>query len=168
LGGTDVTTARLTPRIGETFERSSRVARRVPISVAPKVSSPEPRLTNAAVGSHRRLGGQWWRSVVALAAVLAAAGLFAMNARTADPPAPSTLPVSVPSGLATASQPVAPSPQTSALQTYTVKIGDSLTSIAADVYGDESLWPLIHEANRAAIPDPDNLRVGQPLVIPQR
>lgn len=51
---------------------------------------------------------------------------------------------------------------------YTVKPGDHIWSIAArtDIYGNRSLWPLIWNANREALPAPDRLRVGQPLRIP--
>lgn len=165
LGGTAVT-PRLTPRIRETFERSSRVAYQVPISVSPTAGpSRELGVRSAAGGSHHRHGSPWWRGLVALAVVLAAAGLFAMNVRTADRPPTRPAAVSAQAALPTAKQSTAPA-QPTAVQTYTVTTGDSLTSIAAAVYGDESMWPLIHQANRTAIPDPDNLRVGQSLVIP--
>jgi hypothetical protein len=49
---------------------------------------------------------------------------------------------------------------------YTVRRGDTLRSIARDVYGDEQRWLAIYRANRARIHDPDNLRVGSRLVIP--
>jgi nucleoid-associated protein YgaU len=47
-----------------------------------------------------------------------------------------------------------------------VRRGDTLRSIARDVYGDEQRWLAIYRANRARIHDPDNLRVGSRLVIP--
>ncbi len=50
--------------------------------------------------------------------------------------------------------------------TYTVKRGDTLYGIALKQYGDGSLWPAIHEANRAKIPRVDRLSVGLVLVIP--
>ena len=68
-----------------------------------------------------------------------------------------TLPAAVPSASAR-----------SATVTHVVVAGDTLTSIAARAYGDETLWPLIYEANRAVIPDPGALRVCQSLVIPPR
>lgn len=51
-------------------------------------------------------------------------------------------------------------------RTYTVKSGDSLSKIAKEVYGDASEWKKIHEANRAAIPNPDRIQPGQELKIP--
>lgn len=51
-------------------------------------------------------------------------------------------------------------------RTYTVKAGDSLSKIAKEVYGDAAQWKKIHEANRAAIPNPDVIHPGQELTIP--
>jgi nucleoid-associated protein YgaU len=51
-------------------------------------------------------------------------------------------------------------------RTYTVKGGDSLSKIAKEVYGDASQWKKIHEANKAAIPNPDLIHPGQELQIP--
>ncbi len=50
------------------------------------------------------------------------------------------------------------------MQTYTVKRGDTLGKIARKFYGNASRFPLIVSANRIA--DPDRLKVGQRLVIP--
>ena len=51
-------------------------------------------------------------------------------------------------------------------RTYTVKSGDSLSKIAKEVYGDAGQWKKIHEANKAAIPNPDLIQPGQQLTIP--
>ena len=51
-------------------------------------------------------------------------------------------------------------------RTYTVKAGDTLSKIAKEVYGDAGQWHKIHEANRAAIPNPDMIHPGQQLTIP--
>lgn len=50
--------------------------------------------------------------------------------------------------------------------TYTVKSGDSLSKIAKQVYGDASKWKVIHEANKAKIPNPDLIHPGDELTIP--
>jgi LysM repeat protein len=52
-------------------------------------------------------------------------------------------------------------------QTYTVQVGDTLSRIAGKVYGDSSKWKPIFEANRNVLPNPQSIRVGQPLVIPK-
>jgi nucleoid-associated protein YgaU len=53
--------------------------------------------------------------------------------------------------------------------TYTVQSGDTLSSIAAKVYGDSKLWKRIFEANKDAIgADPGNLKVGQMLRVPPK
>ena len=51
-------------------------------------------------------------------------------------------------------------------RTYTVKLGDTLSKIAKDHYGDASKYPLIFEANRPLLKDPDRIFPGQVLRIP--
>ena len=51
--------------------------------------------------------------------------------------------------------------------TYEVKKGDSLWKIADSVYGDPNKWKGIYEANRDTLPNPDSLKPGMVLVIPQ-
>lgn len=54
--------------------------------------------------------------------------------------------------------------KTPAQRTYVVKSGDTLSEIAARMYGNASQWKKIADANN--IRDPRNLRVGQTLRIP--
>ncbi len=64
-----------------------------------------------------------------------------------------------------------PSPSPSAVsgaQTYTVRAGDTLTSIASQVYGDATVWRIIFEANRDQMNSPEALRVGMAIRIPPR
>jgi len=49
---------------------------------------------------------------------------------------------------------------------YTVKPGDTLSKIAAAHYGDANKYPLIFEANRPMLSDPDKIYPGQSLRIP--
>lgn len=52
-------------------------------------------------------------------------------------------------------------------QTYTVKAGDYLSSIALRAYGDTGDYTLIYSANSEVIgPNPGSIRVGQQLLIP--
>ena len=51
-------------------------------------------------------------------------------------------------------------------RTYTVKAGDTLSKIAKEVYGDAGSWKKIHEANKAAIPNPDLIHPGQEIQLP--
>jgi nucleoid-associated protein YgaU len=54
-------------------------------------------------------------------------------------------------------------------RSYTVRSGDSLSSIAEAFYSDDTLWRRIYLANRGAIgPNPDDLVVGMKLTIPPR
>lgn len=49
---------------------------------------------------------------------------------------------------------------------YVVKSGDTLGSIARQMYGNAAEWKKIHEANRETLSGPNLLVVGQVLVIP--
>lgn len=65
----------------------------------------------------------------------------------------------------------APLPQTAVVSAdgaryYTVEPGDSLASIAIRFFGSASDLTRIFEANRAQIVDPEKIRVGQTLRIP--
>jgi len=52
-------------------------------------------------------------------------------------------------------------------RTYTVKPGDSLSKISREFYGDANKYQKIFEANRDKLSDPDKIRAGQELVIPE-
>jgi nucleoid-associated protein YgaU len=47
-----------------------------------------------------------------------------------------------------------------------VKSGDSLSRIAKQEYGDANKWPLIFEANKDILKDPNKIFPGQKLKIP--
>ena len=49
---------------------------------------------------------------------------------------------------------------------YTVKAGDSLAKIAQTFYGESSEYMRIFYANRDQLSDPDVIKAGQTLVIP--
>ncbi len=49
---------------------------------------------------------------------------------------------------------------------YTVQSGDSLSGIAKEVYGDAMKYPVIFEANKPMLSDPDKIYPGQMLIIP--
>ena len=60
-----------------------------------------------------------------------------------------------------------PAPAKSAARTYTVIDGDTLSKIAKSMYGDANKWRKIYEANTDIIKDPDMIRPGQVLKIPE-
>ena len=72
-------------------------------------------------------------------------------------------------GLVLAASPVR-SQEQSPQKTYKVWIwqenGDTLWRIAQKVYGDKDKWPLIYEANRDTIQDPNKIYPKQVLKIP--
>jgi nucleoid-associated protein YgaU len=51
-------------------------------------------------------------------------------------------------------------------QVYTVAAGDSLSKIAKQFYGNANEYLKIFEANRDKLNDPNTIKVGQQLVIP--
>jgi len=54
-------------------------------------------------------------------------------------------------------------------ETYTVVAGDTLPSIANEVYGDANRWTAIYDANRATIGnDPNLIQIGEQLTIPPK
>lgn len=77
-------------------------------------------------------------------------------ATTASPEAAAPAPVSEP---ATA----APAPESTF---YEVKSGDTLGKIAKEHYGDAGKYPVIFEANKPMLSDPDKIYPGQMLRIP--
>jgi nucleoid-associated protein YgaU len=62
----------------------------------------------------------------------------------------------------------APAPEPPPAQkTYVVQPGDSLSKIALTYYGDASEYMKIFEANRNILDNPDLIKPGQELVIPE-
>jgi LysM repeat protein len=55
----------------------------------------------------------------------------------------------------------------SAARTYTVAAGDSLSKIAKQFYGSANQYMKIFEANKDKLSDPDKIKAGQQLVIPE-
>jgi nucleoid-associated protein YgaU len=55
----------------------------------------------------------------------------------------------------------------SATRTYMVQPGDSLSKISRQLYGDANKYMKIFEANKDKLADPDKVRAGMELVIPQ-
>jgi LysM repeat protein len=51
---------------------------------------------------------------------------------------------------------------------YTVRSGDSLSTIAARVYHDRAAWPVIYWANHSKIRSANDISVGQVLSIPAK
>lgn len=54
------------------------------------------------------------------------------------------------------------------LERYVVKPGDSLVSIAQEVYGDANMTGPLYAANQSVLSGPNDLRAGQTLVLPRR
>jgi len=56
--------------------------------------------------------------------------------------------------------------RTAQATTYTVRSGDTLSTIAKHVYNDEAAWPVIYYANHKQIPYANDITAGQVLKIP--
>ena len=68
------------------------------------------------------------------------------------------------------SQPAAPPPAASSPQasdTYTVQAGDTLSAIAKKLLGNANAYMEIFNANKDQLSDPDKIKPGQVLKIPQ-
>jgi nucleoid-associated protein YgaU len=57
-------------------------------------------------------------------------------------------------------------PPAPADKTYTVAAGDSLSKIAKQFYGNANEYMKIFDANKDKLSDPNSIKVGQQLVIP--
>ena len=77
--------------------------------------------------------------------------------------------IKVKAGAAAPAAPAAPSAPASAPQTttYTVQSGDTLSGIAKKLLGNASDYMEIFNANRDQLSDPDKIKPGQVLKIPQ-
>ena len=85
------------------------------------------------------------------------------TAVTATPmPAPGIVMAAAPISSATESS-FAESPRA---RVYVVQRGDTLQSLALRYYGTRAAWEKIYQANRSGLPNKDQLKVGQQLVIP--
>ncbi len=106
-------------------------------------------------------------------AVLLAAALTACGGGATPTASPSPVSTAVPTPIrpSLASPVPSPSPGTGLLgttDTYTVKPGDTLGTIAQRVYGDATKWRVIYDANRDTIGDnPDSVKVDMRLKIPK-
>lgn len=65
------------------------------------------------------------------------------------------------------SESTAPAAAAAGAKTYTVVAGDSLSRIAKHVYGNANRWHDIFNANRDQLDDPDRIKPGQVLKLPQ-
>ncbi len=50
---------------------------------------------------------------------------------------------------------------------YTVRAGDTLSKISREYYGDANQYMKIFNANRSVLQDPNTIRAGQELLIPE-
>lgn len=92
-----------------------------------------------------------------------AAEVAALKARLTEVPVAPTNVVVAPPTVAPVTNVVA---ETAKARTHVVAKGDTLYSLAVRYYGDRAAWQKIYQANRAALPNKDQLRIGQSLVIP--
>lgn len=53
------------------------------------------------------------------------------------------------------------------MKTYTVQAGDTLSKIAKEMLGNANAYMKIFEANKDQLSDPDKIKPGQVLKIPQ-
>jgi nucleoid-associated protein YgaU len=71
-------------------------------------------------------------------------------------------------GVAKVEDKLEPAQKSDGSRYYTVKKGDTLSAIAKAQYGDASKYPVIFEANKPMLKDPDKIYPGQVLRIPPK
>jgi nucleoid-associated protein YgaU len=142
-----------------------------------KVAEPTqgtPEHANELSPTHRR----WPWLVLGVLIVAAILGMvvgvgIVLRGRSFGPPLPSDALARPTFVISSAASPSAsPSPATrpaaTASDEYTVEAGDTLRSIARQVYGDPAQWRRLYDANRETIgPDPDVLSAGTRLRVPR-
>ncbi len=84
-----------------------------------------------------------------------------IQTRTSLTPAAPAAPAAAPVTQAPVPQPQTPAP---APATYTIKAGDTFSSIASAQFGDEKHWTAIAQAN--PLVDPTRLKIGQVIRLP--
>ncbi|AKS42871.1 LysM and BON domain-containing protein [Wenzhouxiangella marina] len=87
--------------------------------------------------------------------------------RLAQPDPGATIPAEAPAAASGDEQEEPPAEEQPESQFYTVKSGDTLGGIAKQFYGNAGKYPLIFEANRPMLSDPNKIYPGQVLRIPQ-
>jgi LysM repeat protein len=105
--------------------------------------------------------------VPALAATAAAVCLAPQAMANPAPAHAAAGPAVVPPATATAAGPTAGSAQAQTV-TYTVRAGDSLSSIADRFYHQQSAWPVLYWANHSKIRWANIISVGQVLKVPAK
>ncbi len=101
-------------------------------------------------------------TIPAAPAAKAAAPVAAPTAAPATPAGPETRP-SNQSATAVAETPAPAAKEMS----YTVKQGDTLSTIAAKTLGSKNKWTVILDANKATLKDPKDLKIGMVLKVPR-
>ncbi len=77
-------------------------------------------------------------------------------------------PVAAPAVVTSTADPLVEAPTPVVMEPYVVQSGDTLSRIAAKVYGDSKRSQEIFEANRNVLPNQNSLKVGQTLQIPRK
>lgn len=87
----------------------------------------------------------------------------------ATPAAPAAKPsVAAPAVVTPAADPLIEATAPVVMESYVVQSGDTLSRIAARVYGDSKRSQEIFDANRNVLPNQNSLKVGQTLQIPRK
>jgi nucleoid-associated protein YgaU len=75
--------------------------------------------------------------------------------------------IQAPAAAAAAAAAAGGATSTPAARTYTVQAGDSLSKISKQFYGDANKYMKIFEANKDKLTNPDKVKAGMDLIIPQ-
>jgi NitT/TauT family transport system substrate-binding protein len=88
------------------------------------------------------------------------------KATLASKPAPAPETKVSPISIKPAQPSAATPPKMAAGESYTIKVGDTLSKLAERYYGSAGQWEKIYEANSASIKNPNYIFIGQKITIP--
>lgn len=147
----------------------SRLARRVPVvAAAPALLGVGAALVMAnAPSGHQAAPAHPGTGAAGLADVAAAPASTAVAAAPAATATTPKAPTATKTTVAAAPQ-AAPTGKHSKPVKYTVKPGDTLASIAQQVYQSDAYWPALYWANHAQIQSADTITAGQVLSVPAK
>jgi LysM repeat protein len=127
-----------------------------------------------------------WPTIVAAPTLLGLAAAFALSAQSipesssssaishravsagSSRSVPTALLVSAIHSVAASKPAIARKAASTRLATYTVRSGDTLSSIALKVYRDAAAWPVLYWANRNQVRWANSIQVGEVLTVPTR
>jgi nucleoid-associated protein YgaU len=138
-------------------------------AAAPAVVATRPAFPAPAPAGRRE--PRAWHFALPIAVAIGAAvvaGRVHSSPEAREPARVAPAPAAEAALASAAAPPARPGAAAAASGAVVIARGDTLWDLAARHLGDARRWPSLHEANRAAIADPDLIYPGQELALPTR